>query len=97
VSDLKGKRVGTSLNTWAHYFLTKMARTAGIAEKDVTALALPLPEMPAALKRGDVDAIAIWEPQAHNSVQKREPRARPAIESLVDATVLRDAVASLRR
>jgi hypothetical protein len=31
------------------------------------------------------------------AVQKREPRARPAIEQLVDATVLRDAVASLRR
>jgi hypothetical protein len=30
-------------------------------------------------------------------VQKREPRARPAIEQLVDASVLRDAVASLRR
>jgi ABC-type nitrate/sulfonate/bicarbonate transport system substrate-binding protein len=25
--------------------------------------------MPAALKRGDVDAISIWEPQAHNSQQ----------------------------
>ena len=202
LSDLKGKKVGTSLSTSAHYFLSKMARTAGLAEADVTAVAVPLPEMPAALKRGDVDAIAIWEPQAHNSeqalgadaivfqdrsvyrelfnlnttaevladparrralvaavarivtaseqvtsrppsvwplvsskinvpepiissvwkhfrfagglpkdlldvmieeeqwvaaIQKREPRPRQAIESLVDATVLRDAVASLRR
>ncbi len=202
LSDLKGRKVGTSLSTSAHYFLSKMARTAGLAEADVTAVAVPLPEMPAALKRGDVDAIAIWEPQAHNSeqalgadaivfqdrsvyrelfnlnttaevladparrralvaavarivtaseqvtsrppsvwplvsskinvpepiisavwghfrfagglpndllgvmieeerwvaaVQKREPRPRQAIESLVDATVLRDAVASLRR
>ena len=32
-------------------------------------MAVPLPDMPAALKRGDVDAIAIWEPQAHNSEQ----------------------------
>ena len=202
LSDLKGKKVGTALSTSAHYFLSKMARTAGLAEAEVTAVAVPLPDMPAALKRGDVDAIAIWEPQAHNSeqalgadaivfqdrsvyrelfnlnttaevladparrralvaavarivtaseqvtsrppsvwplvsskinvpepiissvwkhfrfagglprdlldvmieeerwvaaVQKREPRPRPAIESLVDATVLRDAVASLRR
>lgn len=202
LSDLKGKRVGTSLSTSAHYFLSKMARTADLSETDVTAVAVPLPDMPAAIKRGDVDAIAIWEPQAHNSeqalgadaivfqdrsvyrelfnlnttaevladpgrrralvaavarivsaseqvasrppsvwplvsskinvpqptisavwshfrfagglprdlldvmveeerwvaaVQKREPRARPAIEQLVDATVLRDAVASLRR
>ena len=202
LSDLKGKKVGTALSTSAHYFLSKMARTAGLAEADVTAVAVPLPDMPAALKRGDVDAIAIWEPQAHNSeqalgadaivfqdrsvyrelfnlnttaevladparrralvaavarivtaseqvtsrppsvwplvsskinvpepiissvwkhfrfagglpqdlldvmieeeqwvaaIQKREPRPRQAIESLVDATVLRDAVASLRR
>jgi sulfonate transport system substrate-binding protein len=69
LSDLKGKKVGTSLSTSAHYFLSKMARTAGLAEADVTAVAVPLPEMPAALKRGDVDAIAIWEPQAHNSEQ----------------------------
>lgn len=202
VSDLKGRKVGTALNTSAHYFLAKMARTAGLAETDVTAVSIPLPDMPAALKRGDVDGIAIWEPQAHNSeqalgadaivfqdrsvyrelfnlntttevlgdparrkalvaavariviaseqvtsrppsvwpllsskinvpeptisavwrhfrfagglpgdlldvlveeerwiaaVQKREPRPRPTIEQLVDSTVLRDAVASLRR
>ncbi len=69
LSDLKGKKVGTALNTSAHYFLSKMARTAGVAEADVTAVAVPLPDMPAALTRGDVDAIAIWEPQAHNSEQ----------------------------
>jgi NitT/TauT family transport system substrate-binding protein len=202
LSDLKGKKVGTSLSTSAHYFLSKMARTAGLSETDVAAVAIRLPDMPAAIKRGDVDAIAIWEPEAYNSeqalgadaivfqdrsvyrelfnlnttaevladparrralvaavarivtaseqvtsrppsawplvsskinvpqptisavwshfrfagglprdlldvmveeerwvaaVQKREPRARPAIEQLVDPTVLRDAVASLRR
>jgi ABC-type nitrate/sulfonate/bicarbonate transport system substrate-binding protein len=202
VSDLKGKRVGTALSTSAHYFVSKMARTAGLSETDVTAVAVPLPDMPAAVERGDVDAIAIWEPQAYNSeqilgadaivfqdrsvyrelfnlnttaevlanpakrralvaavarivtaskevtsrppsvwplvssrisvpqptisavwshfrfagglprdlldvmveeeqwvaaIQRREPRARPAVEQLVDATVLRDAVASLRR
>jgi len=69
LSDLKGKKVGTALSTSAHYFLSKMARTAGLAETDVTAVAVPLPDMPAALKRGDVDAIAIWEPQAYNSEQ----------------------------
>jgi sulfonate transport system substrate-binding protein len=69
LADLRGKKVGTSLSTSAHYFLVKMARTAGLSESDVTAVAVPLPDMPAALKRGDVDAIAIWEPQAHNSEQ----------------------------
>jgi NitT/TauT family transport system substrate-binding protein len=69
LADLRGKKVGTALSTSAHYFLVKMARTAGLSESDVTAVAVPLPDMPAALKRGDVDAIAIWEPQAHNSEQ----------------------------
>jgi NitT/TauT family transport system substrate-binding protein len=69
LGDLRGKRVGTALNTSAHYFLSKMARHAGLAESDVTAVAVPLPDMPAALKRGDVDAISIWEPQAQNSQQ----------------------------
>ncbi len=68
-SDLKGRKIGTSLSTSAHYFLTRMARNAGLAETDVTAVSIPLPEMPAALKRGDVDAIAIWEPQARNAEQ----------------------------
>ena len=69
LSDLKGKKVGTALSTSAHYFVSKMARRAGLAEADVTAVSVPLPQMPAALKRGDVDAIAIWEPEAHNSEQ----------------------------
>ena len=69
LADLKGKKVGTALSTSAHYFLSRMARKAGLSETDVTAVAVPLPDMPAAIKRGDVDAIAIWEPQAHNSQQ----------------------------
>jgi sulfonate transport system substrate-binding protein len=69
LADLRGKRVGTALNTSAHYFLSKMARHAGLTESDVTAVAVPLPDMPATLERGDVDAISIWEPQAHNSQQ----------------------------
>jgi NitT/TauT family transport system substrate-binding protein len=69
LADLKGKKVGTALGTSAHYFVVRMARTAGLSEADVTAVAVPLPDMPAAVKRGDVDAIAIWEPQAFNSEQ----------------------------
>ena len=69
LANLRGKRIGTSLSTSAHYYFVKMVRTAGLAESDVTAVPVPLPDMPAALKRGDVDAISIWEPQAQNSEQ----------------------------
>jgi len=72
LSDLKGKKVGTSLSTSAHYFLSKMARTAGLSETDVTAVAVRLPDMPAAIKQGDVDAIAIW------SLRRTTPNRRSA-------------------
>jgi NitT/TauT family transport system substrate-binding protein len=69
LADLKGKKVGTALSTSAHYFLARMAHKAGFSESDVTAIAVALPDMPAAVMGGDVDAIAIWEPQAYNSEQ----------------------------
>jgi NitT/TauT family transport system substrate-binding protein len=45
----------------------------------------------------DLLDVMVEEERWVAGVQKREPRARPAIEQLVDVTVLRDAVASLRR
>jgi len=46
-----------------------MLRTAKLLESDVQFVNLEGPNMPAALKRGDVDAVAIWEPHAQNSIE----------------------------
>jgi NitT/TauT family transport system substrate-binding protein len=68
LADLRGKKIGTPANTSAGYYLAKMLRTAGLAESDVTVVAMPVEGMAAAMKRGDVDAVSGWEPGAHDSI-----------------------------
>jgi sulfonate transport system substrate-binding protein len=65
--DLRGKKIATQLNSSAHFYIVKMLRGAGLSEADVTVVGMTPPEMPAALARGDVDAVSIWEPAAEKS------------------------------
>jgi NitT/TauT family transport system substrate-binding protein len=70
VEDLRGKKVGATINTSSQYFLREMLRKAGLLlDTDIRFVNLEGPAMPAALKRGDVDAIAIWQPHAQNSLE----------------------------
>ena len=70
VEDLRGKKVAATVNTSSQYFLREMLRKAGLLlDTDVRFVNLEGPDMPAALKRGDVDAVAIWEPHAQNSLE----------------------------
>jgi sulfonate transport system substrate-binding protein len=66
--DLRGKRVGTPVNTSAEYYLSKMLRTVTLTEADVTVVPMPVPEMAAAMKRGDVDAVSGWEPGSEDAI-----------------------------
>jgi sulfonate transport system substrate-binding protein len=68
-SDLRGKRIATSLNSSAHFYIVKTLRAVGLAEKDVTVVGMLPNDMPAALARGDVDAVSIWEPAAERARQ----------------------------
>lgn len=68
-ADLRGKKVAVTINTSSHYFLNRMLRNAGLNESDVQVVGLEGQEMPAALARHTVDAVAIWEPHAENSQQ----------------------------
>jgi NitT/TauT family transport system substrate-binding protein len=77
ISDLRGKRVLVPRLTSAHYYLVAMLRSAGLKEEDVTLVSLPgFPpqaaqpasqtskfRMAEALARGEVDAIAAFEPE----------------------------------
>jgi ABC-type nitrate/sulfonate/bicarbonate transport system substrate-binding protein len=69
-SDLRGKKIATSLNSSAHFYLAKTLRAAGLSERDVTVVGLAPPDMPSALVRGEVDAISIWEPAAESAAQR---------------------------
>jgi sulfonate transport system substrate-binding protein len=73
LSDLRGKRVGTQLESSAEYFLDVMLRAAGIGAGDVERrhfmahTANPVSRLPDALKAGEIDAVALWEPQVERA------------------------------
>jgi sulfonate transport system substrate-binding protein len=89
LADLRGKRVATQLESSGEFFLGAMLRTAGLTVEDVTRVHFmahtetPLSQVPEALRSGQVDAVALWEPQPH--------RARMAIGE--DAIEFRDPAA----
>jgi NitT/TauT family transport system substrate-binding protein len=78
LADLRGKRVGTQVESSAAYFLDCMLRTTGLTGEDVISVPFmakteaPLTLIPEALKNGRIDAVALWEPQVQ--------RAKLAIE-----------------
>ena len=86
LADLRGKRVGTQLESSGEFFLDAMLRTAGLAAADVKLehfmahTANPVSRLPDALRGGEIDAVALWEPQVE--------RAKTAIGD--DAIVFRD-------
>ena len=69
LADLRGKRITTPRNTSAHYHLVKMLASAGVAESEVTIVAVPATEMAAAIADRRADAISMWEPEAQNALE----------------------------
>lgn len=70
LADLEGKRIATIPNTSSGFYLHKMLKTVGLSESDVEIVrVLPLSDMPAALARGEVDAVTIWEPEIENAAR----------------------------
>jgi NitT/TauT family transport system substrate-binding protein len=73
VADLRGKKVGTQLESSAQFFLDAMLRSAGLTDADVTLVhfmahtAKPISQLPEALKSGGIDAVALWEPQVQRA------------------------------
>jgi NitT/TauT family transport system substrate-binding protein len=70
LADLRGKRIATSPNTSAAYYLHKMLGTVRLATADVTVVPItPLSGMPAALANREIDAVTIWEPEIENAAR----------------------------
>lgn len=76
LADLKGKRVMLPRKTSAHYYLVAMLETVGLTEADVEIVGLPTPDaagmdaMSDLLASGEVDAIAIWEPEPLEAIEQ---------------------------
>lgn len=69
VADLKGKRVGTWVQSSAGYFLARMLATEGMTLADVQVDEIfPQTALSEAIAEGRVDAISIWEPYSENAV-----------------------------
>lgn len=62
LGDLKGKRVGATLNTSGHFALNALLNRQKLAPSDVTIRNYTPAELAPALLNGEVDAIATWEP-----------------------------------
>jgi NitT/TauT family transport system substrate-binding protein len=73
LADLRGKRVGTQVESSAEYFLDGMLRGVGLTAADTTRVHFmmrtekPLGMLPEALRDGAIDAIAMWEPQVERA------------------------------
>lgn len=60
--ELKGKRIGVTLGTTGEFYLDSLLSTRGVARREVTLVDLTQDKMAAALARGEVDAVTVWQP-----------------------------------
>jgi sulfonate transport system substrate-binding protein len=73
LADLRGKRVGTQLESSGEFFLDTMLRTVGLTVRDVTCVPFmahtdaPISMLPEQLRSGKIDAVALWEPQVQRA------------------------------
>jgi NitT/TauT family transport system substrate-binding protein len=68
-ADLGGKRIGTVKGTSAHYFLDLFLLFNGVDPRKVELVSLGPEQVEGAFKKKDIDAAAIWEPFAHQSMR----------------------------
>ncbi|MGH8616238.1 MAG: ABC transporter substrate-binding protein [Burkholderiales bacterium] len=74
LADLRGKRIATQLESSGAYFMEQMLRTAGLSAEEVVSVPFmahtdtPLSLVPEALRAGQIDAAALWEPQPQRAM-----------------------------
>lgn len=61
-ASLKGKRIGVTLSTSGHFMLHAFLSRYRLSPNEVTIRNYKPEELPIALTKGDIDAIATWEP-----------------------------------
>jgi sulfonate transport system substrate-binding protein len=71
VSDLKGKRVGTTFGTLAHFYLGSLLDLNNMSMKDITLIDLKTPEeWVNAVADGDIDAVVTAQPYANHAADR---------------------------
>ncbi len=70
LADLRGKRIGTSTLSSSGYFLHLMLAREGMTFADVEVRdIMPYSALVEALRKGEIDAISIWEPHSENALR----------------------------
>jgi NitT/TauT family transport system substrate-binding protein len=62
LGELKGRRVAVEVTAVGVYMLTRALQQAGLTEKDITLVYLPIEKHLAAYREGKVDAVVTFEP-----------------------------------
>jgi NitT/TauT family transport system substrate-binding protein len=68
MSALKGKKIGVEVGFVDHLLLLNALSAVHLEESDVTLVNVPTDQTPQALKSGNVDAIAAWQPSSGSAL-----------------------------
>jgi len=65
IEDLVGKKLGVPFNTNAHFFVNRLISNANINLNDIEWVNLNPSDAVAKFKSGDIDAVAVWNPNLY--------------------------------
>ncbi len=89
IKDLKGKKIGLETGFVEHLLLLKGLEKAGMKESDVVIVNTKTNETPQALASGDLSAIAAWQPNSGEAMN-RVPGSKPIYTSADEPGLIYD-------
>ncbi|VVE51136.1 sulfonate ABC transporter substrate-binding protein [Pandoraea communis] len=90
-ADIKGKRIGYSQGTNAHYYLSKLLEKQGLKWSDITAVSLSPGDFVSSLVNGSLDAFVWTEPAISQAVTQGRGKfhtiATPGLYHAISAVI----------
>lgn len=80
ITDLKGKRIATTVGTTAHVFLSTAMKANGMAPGDVEILNQRMPDAVTSFISGAVPAVSLWVP-FNITVRDKVPNAKKILDA----------------
>lgn len=77
-ADLRGKRVGFTKGSSAHYVIVKILAAAGLSLTDIHPVHLQPSDAAAAFRSGAIDAWTVWDP--FYAIAERDPGTRVLVD-----------------
>lgn len=70
MEDLVGKKIGIQVGSGIHNGWLRYIDAIGLSESDFDVVSLSVPDMPAAISAGSIDAAIVWQPYTSRSVNE---------------------------